>query len=361
VGKRKAAEKPKSAALVLRDNKAALQQIEKVVEECSLSKLVDMSAMEQTLTLADGMQQLRELLTDDVMEAVSALQGTKLGFNTDKKDHAQGYTLLVVRDCLIEATIRGLRSVGNEWNIIAGNCYVTLEGLTRLVNEAADPGSYEQVIGLPHTKLDSEGRGSALIECHATWKINGVADSQHCDPANPEGETEAERMDTRIPVKVNKGMGIDAMLGKAKRKLLALVWAKITKTHIPEGEPDDMPDDAVDVSGAPVLTQGEETKEEHPGRPVGDLLDQIPDVEPDQGPAPQDVPPPVQEVDGDREAPTEQIVAQLLQEVEIEPEAIRVGKIVEDYPTVKGVRQVMADIARDQGVRDAFLDKYGVM
>ena len=204
MAKKKAAAKKTSAALILRDNKEALARIDKVVQECNLSRMVDMTAMEQTLTLADGMQQLRELLTDDVMQAVSALQGTKLGFNTDKKDHAQGYTLLVVRDCFIEATIRGLRAVGNEWNIIAGNCYVTLEGLTRLVNEAADPGTYEQVIGLPHTKLDSEGRGSALIECHATWKINGVADSQHCDPPNPSGKTEAEKMDTRIPVKVNK-------------------------------------------------------------------------------------------------------------------------------------------------------------
>ena len=257
-----------SAALALRNNKDALAQIDKVVEDCQLSKLVDMGTMEQTLVLADGMHQLRQLLTDDVMKAVSALQGTRLGFNTDRKDHASGYPIPVVRDCFIEATIRGLRAVGNEWNILAGNCYVTLEGLTRLVNEATG-GTYAPIIGLPHTQLDREGRGSALIEAHATWEIDGKKDSQHCDPAKEDGKTEAEKMDTRIPVKVNKGMGIDALLGKAKRKLLSLDWGQNTKSPVPEGDPD--PDDYIDMTP----TAAEATQETN--KPKDSLFEGLPE------------------------------------------------------------------------------------
>jgi hypothetical protein len=169
--------------------------------------------MRRALMVADTMQELREILTDELLRRVAMLQGTDLGFRTDR-DEKGGYKPAEIRDVLIEASIRGYSPTGNEFNIIAGKFYATKSGLQRKVREFPGLSDLEIREGVPY----KTGEG-ALCEMHAQWKLNGVHQEIHCE--------DKQGSDTRIPVRVNANMGVDAILGKATRKLLARIWSRL--------------------------------------------------------------------------------------------------------------------------------------
>jgi len=75
------------------------------------------------IVMAMAIKDLREALTPEAMAAVKELAGTSLGFLTDKKPHEQ-YPIEVIRECVVEAMIRGVGVVGNQFNIIAGQFYM---------------------------------------------------------------------------------------------------------------------------------------------------------------------------------------------------------------------------------------------
>lgn len=88
---------------------------------------------------------LRQILTDDIMNAVfMPLANTSIGFLTDKDPNrvdkrtgrpGEPYPVSVVRDCLIDAVMRGLLPTGNQFNIIAGRQYTTNEGYSYLLKK----------------------------------------------------------------------------------------------------------------------------------------------------------------------------------------------------------------------------------
>ena len=186
----------------------------------------------RALTEAAAMNRLRELINDEFLEDVRALMNTKLGFRTDRdpgttKDKSvKPYNNEVLRDFAIEALLRGFRLVGNEVNIIAGNLYATREGLERVVREFPGLSDLRIELGVP-----ANGTGGALVPATASWKLNGVADEIRCEDASD--------VDTRIPVRVNNGMGCDAIHGKARRKLYARVLERISGAVVNAEEPMD--------------------------------------------------------------------------------------------------------------------------
>ena len=206
-----------------------LTRIGEIVSDCSLEVIEAMGQLEQVLKLASGVRQLRELITDRMMADIMQLHGTRLGFRTDKDNVGGTYGVEVVKECVIEAMLRGVRPVGNEFNIIAGNMYITKEGCTRLVREF--PGLTDLVLnpGVP------AGRdGGALVAFSASWKVDGVPQRLDC--------VATDDSDTRIPVRQNKQMGQDAVIGKATRKMLARIYAQLTGSMAtPDGEVDDAP------------------------------------------------------------------------------------------------------------------------
>jgi hypothetical protein len=169
------------------------------------------------IATASLMQRVRSLLTPDLLQDLMALQQNQLGFNTDKP-----YPVDVVRDCAIVAMIRGARVVGNEFNIISGKAYLTKEYFERQVREFPGISHFRDQYSIPE---HGEGGKTARIACRASWTLDGKQDSLAC-LKGPDG-------DFRISVRVNSGMGEDAMLGKAKRKFLAKVLAVL------QGVPDE--------------------------------------------------------------------------------------------------------------------------
>lgn len=170
---------------------------------------------ERAYLVATAAGQLKELLTAEYMKPIMALQGNRLGFKTDK-DTSGGYSMEIVKNCLIEAVLMGVQPCGNQFNIIASNCYLTKEGVGYLLKKL--PGlSYDAIPGLPRINVE---KTSAAITMKVKWTINGVSKSEELE----------------IPVKMNSMMGTDAVIGKATRKARKWLYDTITGSDIPEGD-----------------------------------------------------------------------------------------------------------------------------
>lgn len=183
-------------------------------------------SFEAELAVAQAVSDLRAALTPEMMSPVMALMNTDLGFRTDRdpkltaKDKEGNpltpYPMEVVRECLIESLLRGFHTVGNEWNIIAGRFYACKNGFRRKVVQFAGVTDFKDTYDVPRTVGDK----GALVKCRATWRKDGIADS----------------LEREFPIRVNFGMGADAILGKAQRKLLAAVHDRLLGVITPEGE-----------------------------------------------------------------------------------------------------------------------------
>lgn len=170
---------------------------------------------EKAYLIADAAGKLKALLTSEYMRPIMDLQNNRLGFKTDKQD---GYHESIVKNCLIEAVLTGVQPFGNQFNIIAGNCYITKEGFGYLLSHF--PGlQYEILPSLP--RINGE---SAAIVMKITWTLNGNTQSRDLD----------------VPVKVNKFMGTDAVIGKATRKARAWLYNTINGTEIADGDIGDL-------------------------------------------------------------------------------------------------------------------------
>ncbi len=237
---------PMSAALQQRPQAAPSQQtaetplLDQILEK-SCQRLDSLAAgysraileadgrVRRAVLLADGVEQIRQALTPEVMKRIMKLQGSRLGFQTDKDDDG-GYPETVVRECLIEGLLRGTFPFRNEFNIIAGACYITQEGYRRLVSEIPGLTDLEEASGVP-----GPHNGQTCVRYAVRWRYNGVP-GQLTD-----GDGKAGRV---FPVRVNKSMGVDAVIGKARRKALKAVYEQVlgSEHSLPDGdEPEETP------------------------------------------------------------------------------------------------------------------------
>jgi hypothetical protein len=193
----------------------------------------DGASIMAALDMAAAVNDLRTLFDRPEIKArILALQDTPLGFRTDcdpkvkrkKKNQQTGqwsevtntpYAYEVVREAAIEALLRRLQLVGNQFNIIAGRFYCTKEGFEALIRQLASVTNFRTVIGVPQSKS-----GSVIIDCSATWTQNG----------------ETQSLGAFIPVKVDDYSGADQSIGKATRKFLKRCYECMTGNSMPEGD-----------------------------------------------------------------------------------------------------------------------------
>lgn len=197
----------------------------------------NIQGFEKAFLIAEATNKLKALLTPEYMKPIMALQGNKLGFKSDKV-----YSEQIVKDCLIEAVLTGLQPHGNQFNIIAGNMYPTKEGLGYLLSNFKGL-SYDITHELP--RINSTNTSAAII-MNITWSINSVRREKSID----------------FPIKMNKFMGTDAVIGKATRKARAWLYSTITGSEISEGDITDL-DSPVHLNNATTIDPGKiaETKE----------------------------------------------------------------------------------------------------
>lgn len=202
----------------------------------------------RAFALAKGVEQMRSTLSDEAMRPIMSLQGSHIGFRTDR-DEKGGYNVQTVRECFIAATLNGLTPVGNMFNIIAGKFYPTKEGFTYLLNNM--PGlAYQIDNSVPVMK-----NGGAIVTVDIKWSLNNNG---------------TQRQVKEIPVRVNAGMGADAILGKADRKAKKWLFEHITKKPMPDGSVDD--GDVIDIpaSGASSRVRKPASSFLKPATPVHD-------------------------------------------------------------------------------------------
>src|SRR5579871_1767237 len=158
-------------------NRPALLSVAKQIDELTkgaLTQFDDAGDFASELAVATTVQDMRLLLTDEVMAPVMALMNTDIGFRTDRdpkqtnKQTGQPnipYAVNIVRDAFIESRLRGFHLVGNEFNIIAGRFYACKNGFERKVKELTK-GTCEISIDVPQMQP-----GSARVKCRATWSM----------------------------------------------------------------------------------------------------------------------------------------------------------------------------------------------
>lgn len=233
-----------SATLALTEQEAAaFQAMEEVATACQLAGDVG-GRFAKTILMARAINKLRELINPQVMKEIMPLMNTRLGFKTDKDPNRktknrengqweapQPYEVPVVKECVIEATLRGANLVGNEFNIISGQTYLTKEFFERVVGEI--PGVTNVVVspGVPR----KEGDRAALIRVGVSWKKNGVPDQLKDAEAKP-GRV--------LEIRTDAYSSTDQIIGKATRKALAAAYKQITGSDIdvPDGETTDFVD-----------------------------------------------------------------------------------------------------------------------
>lgn len=220
-----------STSLIIPVDESSLAKIEAIAHECSPEVMSTLGNLQRAFRMAAGIRALREAITPPMVKELLALQGTSLGFRTDK-DAGQGYPAEIVKECAIEAAMRGALWIGNEFNIISGRTYMTKEFFTRKLSEFVGLADLKLSPGVPQVM----GEKGALVPYTASWVLYGRPDSIECKLSKAPDGTE---VDERICVRVNSGMGADAILGKAERKIKARIYARITGCQVWDGEIDD--------------------------------------------------------------------------------------------------------------------------
>jgi len=202
-------------SVALKNNEVAVQLNSIVGDVITTGQL---AGFEKSYLIADAIRKIKQVLTSEYMKPIMALQGNRLGFKTDKDP--TGYSEEIVKNCLIEAVLTGVQPYGNQFNIIAGNCYITKEGFGYLL--AKTPGlKYEVVSELPRINAD---KTSAAAVMKISWTYKGVSEERSID----------------FPIKVNQYMGADAVIGKATRKARAWLFNSLNGTEISDGDTSDI-------------------------------------------------------------------------------------------------------------------------
>lgn len=204
------------------EDKLAIQQ----TKQADIAKRLNASVMsvmgaktmlgfEKAFLVAKAVGELKEILTTEYMQPIMDLQDNRLGFKTDKQKDG-GYALEKVKNCLIEAVLTGVQPYGNQFNIIAGNCYITKEGFGYLLSNF--PGlSYEIMPGLP--KVNQEKTGAA-ITMKIVWQL----------------QADKQERSLEIPIKMDAYTTVDAIIGKATRKARAWLYNTITGSEVADGD-----------------------------------------------------------------------------------------------------------------------------
>lgn len=187
-----------------------------------------------------AVQALRlELAKSEALDAIMALQGSPLGFRTDLDSQGRSYPREVVADVTIWATALGASMTGNQVNIISGRGYLTKEYYQMATDTLQQSGVIESLT-IDYSVPKSVGDG-AITEVTVGLKLKGQKAIEH---------------HMTVPVRVNKGQGVDAILGKVERRARRWAFERATGAVLPDGDVDDFRTGAIDVEAeAPTVAE----------------------------------------------------------------------------------------------------------
>lgn len=180
----------------------------------------NLNGFEKSMAYGYYLNEIRNQFTGKALELIKNLMNTGLGFKTDRnpKDpmckNKEPYSDDIIRDCATQAVMHGLYIHGNEFNILGGNFYATKEGLERIVNQNPNLERSVKEIGKGFKQNPENGIWGLSFEYEFKLKDRQeVKDSVVVYVRGKQGNYE-------IP--------FDAIMGKARRKLLKTIYNKMT-------------------------------------------------------------------------------------------------------------------------------------
>lgn len=196
------------------------------------------------LVMANAIQVMKDALTPEIMQPIMSLAGSKLGFRTDKDKPSKGqmpqpYNLEIVKDCLIDAMLIGITPVGNQFNIIAGNMYVTKEGFTYLLKKV---NGLKYSIIYPSVTFSND-KQTALVLCTIKYKV---------------GEEKEITQTLEFTVKAGNYATTDSCIGKAERKAKCWLYNHVSGTDLTDGDAQDIDYEEVNPTKATKQQQANE-------------------------------------------------------------------------------------------------------
>lgn len=197
-----------------------LRKIDEISRSVRPAELKVVDEFERAHRVACALVEIAKHFTPEVVSMISALQNAPEGFRTDKEAGYKGDKLIApVRSALLQ----GARLTGDEFNIIGGRCYLAKAYFRRQVNE------FE---GVSHVRFRpqkfSREADTAWVPCIVSLRLHGRKRE-----FNYTG-------DDAIPVRLNSGMTVDAMLGKAEKKAFQRVLNELLEEDVFTDESDDL-------------------------------------------------------------------------------------------------------------------------
>lgn len=212
---------------------AQLVKIDEVTGDFYEIVTADEKSPAAALIRAAAMQQLRNLLTEEVMQPIMGLMGNKLGFVTDRDKKkigagnyvkGDGYPVEIVRDVTIWAAGNGARMVNNEVNILAGNGYLTREYFGRKLDDILGSENWSIIPEVPRITRNADGKTGAVVTGKLWWR----------DSSGEHTET------LQLAIKGDEYASTDAYIGKFERKGRKFILERCTRRRYSDGEAGDI-------------------------------------------------------------------------------------------------------------------------
>lgn len=185
--------------------------------------IVESEGFTKTIAIASGLVAIEEAMTDEVVAVLEQLQGNPMGFKADK-----AYSAPVVKQVAIRAMMHNANLHGNEFNIIAGQCYLTKEYFERKLREY--PGVTDLVLDVycPEDGVAKDKQVQLKVGGYASCKLNGKLVEVFARNSEKYG-------DQRFVVVAFNG-DIDQAMGKGKKRLAQKLYERIAGVVITEAD-----------------------------------------------------------------------------------------------------------------------------
>lgn len=200
-----------------------MKAIDNLITEARQAAEKCKGTVEEALLVGEFIGKVDSLLaTDDATTRIRALVNSDIGFRTDRE-----YQPEVIRRCVIDALWKGLRVVGNEFNIIGGRVYCTSAGYAGLLDRHPNIDGAIEV-----TVVTNEIDGNMAI-------MSGRVKFHYMTPGTRGFLPREESLDVRM--RIVQGVGLDALEGKARRKLLKAAYDSVNGnvSTVVDGDIDD--------------------------------------------------------------------------------------------------------------------------
>lgn len=209
--------------LLLKELSSNITAMNQLISDCKILTS-NISEYEKSLLYGSYLVQIKNQISGKVLEIIKDLMNTGLGFKTDKPTYPDE----TIKNCVTQAIMHGLRIHGNEFNILGGNFYATKEGLERIVNRNPDL----------ERKINIKPKGFKKSPETEIWSL----DYEYDFKLKNQNEVKDE---VKVFVRGKQGnyeIPLDAVLGKARRKVLKTIYNQMTQGFFLLEDADDIDD-----------------------------------------------------------------------------------------------------------------------